>query len=463
MNKRLVEQSTRILAITFACVLAFRFLYPFYFNPIDQLWSDPKRHWNNGGRFLDPRYAGAMDPKIYQLWVYLLRLAADDHNRTIIALFTGLLCAAAPYFWYRALCEHCSQRLALALGILLGLHPSLLTIYGFFMNETITLTATALAMWMTMRSIRLRTFTSFNLAAFCWLVTGFSKQLMLPVAAAGIAYLLSVQPRKLKALASAIALFLLFAIPSGIHTMMGSRIFSPFGLSDVMRIDRESGHTVNTFNFIDEHGKKTATYTWSSPSFYARHLDPLGEYQSYRIKGTYETDVHVTEGRNGWDRAMEEAERQHSTAERWLDMEENAIYFFFGPSWPDAGKNSRHFLQRLNFHLRWLWLPLLLAILTAVYFRRLDRSKMLIVAVVCIMIPIMLLQQVNVMEGRYRKPLEPFILLSAVFLLMPKRYTPETDKISLRIFIGELSVQLLRAVIREAKACTAHIRPGRAH
>jgi len=440
----------KCLTWIFACVLVCRFLYPFYFNPVDQLWSDFKAHWEIGADLLSPHYGNGTDPKAYQVWIYVLRKLAADNNRSIISLITGLLCASLPYFWYRALREFCTRKTGLLYAILLGAHPSFLVMYGYFMIETVVLPATALAMWMTFRSARKQTLSSCMIAVVCWLITGFTKQMMVPVACIGMAYLLSFQPRKFQTFCGMVGLFTVFALPAGWHTYKAMGSVSPFGYAGRENINRDSGHTSFGLDMWDTRTGERWSYGWSSSSFYINPLEPLGNYTSYRIKSPYIVTIDLAHGMQDWDITIREAAQQHTFYERLKDIYENAIYFMFGPSWPDSDMHPGRPLHFLNWQLRWVFVFCITAILAFTPVCRMERPKMFITCIAFVMILLMLFQQTGVMEGRYRKPLEPFILLGTIFIAGSLLRRNRDDKsVSLREFImesltGGLSGKLLR-------------------
>jgi hypothetical protein len=66
----------RRLQITFAALLIFRLLYPFFNSPLQHLFSDALRHWENGANFLHPNILGCADPRLYQAWMFALRSLA---------------------------------------------------------------------------------------------------------------------------------------------------------------------------------------------------------------------------------------------------------------------------------------------------------------------------------------------------------------------------------------------------
>src|SRR5271156_158555 len=114
--------NARRLQTAFGLLLLFRLLYPFFNSPLDHLFSDPLRHWENGANFLHPGIMGATDPRMFQLWIFALRRLAQDSAPTVL-LGCGLLCAAMPYGWYRALREVASRRRALVGAVLIGIIP----------------------------------------------------------------------------------------------------------------------------------------------------------------------------------------------------------------------------------------------------------------------------------------------------------------------------------------------------
>jgi len=50
------------LQALFGLVLLARLLYPFFNSPLQHLFSDPQRHWDNGQTFLHPSIMGSSDP-----------------------------------------------------------------------------------------------------------------------------------------------------------------------------------------------------------------------------------------------------------------------------------------------------------------------------------------------------------------------------------------------------------------
>src|SRR5262249_36643032 len=111
------HHGTAFLKVALAGVLIGRLLFPFFYNPVDYIYSDMQRHVSNGYNLLDPTYLNAMDPKGYQLWIRMLFLFPYKQARAFDGLFNGLLCAGLPWCWYKALCEITTRNKARFLAI----------------------------------------------------------------------------------------------------------------------------------------------------------------------------------------------------------------------------------------------------------------------------------------------------------------------------------------------------------
>src|ERR1700691_1783508 len=129
---------THELRWLFGPTLLLRLLYPFCSSPLERRFSDPARHWDNALHFLNPSVMGSGDPYLYQVWLFGLQQLAG-HSVPTVLLGCGVLCAAMPYGWYRALRELLPRPWALSGGVLIALVPSFLGIYAYFMNETLLL------------------------------------------------------------------------------------------------------------------------------------------------------------------------------------------------------------------------------------------------------------------------------------------------------------------------------------
>ena len=79
------------------------------------------------------------------------------------------------------------------------------------------------------------------------------------------------------------------------------------------------------------------------------------------------------------------------------------MVFLFAQSWPETA--SSQWDSRLEFYSRWIWAPLILLILVFKVREFLRRRFEL------------LFQNVATAEGRYRKPLEPLLLMNAIWIM----------------------------------------------
>jgi hypothetical protein len=94
---------------------------------------------------------------------------------------------------------------------------------------------------------------------------------------------------------------------------------------------------------------------------------------------------------------------------------ENVLFTSFSHSWPDSGRESGPAL--ICLWERWIWLPLFVACVSRVLLLVRRRRELFFVPVVAAMMVLALYaSQITVMEGRYRKPVEPMVVLSMFWL-----------------------------------------------
>jgi len=397
----------------FAAVLVMRLLFPFFDSPLTHLYSDPMRHWENGRDFLHPSVMGSGDPYLYQLWLFSLRWIAGTSTAAILT-GCGALCAAMPYGWYRALRELLPRFPALAGAIVIGLWPSFLGAYAYFMTETLLLTLTGFAFWLTLRAWRKRTLGAFTLAFALWLAASFTRIVLLPIGVACLVIVWIAQPHKWRALALALVLTLIVAIPAGLHARMALGYFSPLGNLYLNEIYHASGAR----DIQIDYGPR-GSYVFGSPSFYNPTFYPFSDWTTSR-QGTFAITVNTQLGRADWRRWLPLA-RAHGAGGRLRDFGENLCYLLFGQAWPDNDRANP--VCWLEVWLRWTFLPTILLTLLAVT-RGVYRGREWLLPG-CALLGLLLLavQREGIMEGRYRKPLEP-IFLAALTLSVYARGRP---------------------------------------
>ncbi len=440
---------TMLLERLFTAVLLGRFLFPFFYNPLDRIATDMQRHFNNGINLFTPNFFNGLDPKTYQVWLYLLHLFPSGLYHFFYAFFTGLLCAGMPWFWYKALREITTRRKSLLLAIIIGTHLSLLVIYSLFMIETMMLTIVALSAWMTLRAVRKRTFAAFMAATVCWIAAAFTKQTILPMMMMGMGYALLGQPDKLKAFAAACALFLLAIIPASWQSYEALHFFAPFGFAGKETIIRKCGYLEVGFT-LGNNKNGYGVYYWRGTAFDYNPLTPVASYTAKRISNQrYITgNIDLTQGRSGWEKALYVVEQKHTWMDVLHEYEENVVYLFFDHSWPDSNPGLPSLWLNLNFDLRWTWFPCFMLLLFYGPFARLAPHKMWIVMVAIAITWAFLLQDVAVVEGRYRKLIEPF-MIAGVFFILESWWAPVPEKrVSLWEFITQIYVYpLLRQLL----------------
>ncbi len=384
---------------------------PFYWGPFHWLENDPGRHWEGAKHFFEYTIAAGSDPKVFELYLYLLQ-QITSFNPFYINLATGILSASMPLFWYLFAKEILPKQLAMIYAILIGIFPSLLTIYGYFMNETLLLTLLGLGMWLAVRAYRKKNLVSFLFVVLVLGLASLTRMIALPIMLMCLTVLWLSAEQKIKKLLIGSVILALMYIPAAMHTYKSINFFSPFGSLAVNSIMKRSNNTMIGINYID----KQIYHTWGSPSYYnASPFEPFFNYTTPRSYDTHQIVIDTRNGRLDWDKAYNEIDL---TFEKFvIDVKENFIFLFFGGTWPDNINGARHFAgifqQYVPFHIhsRWIWLPLMVVVL--LYSPLLKNEKhQFIVFLTFTLLLLMIFQQSGIMSGRFRKPLEPFMLIS---------------------------------------------------
>ena len=399
----------------FSGVLVLRLLYPFFNSPLTHLFSDPQRHWDNAGLFLTPGVIGAGDPYMYQLWLFLLRQLAGS-SAAVILTGCGALCAAMPYGWYRALRELQPRAESLRCGVLIGLWPPFLGDYAYFMTETLLLTLTGFAFWCSLRALRRRDTAAWMLAVIVWLAAGFTRIVVLPIAALCLLWAWARQPHRGRALLLAALAGAALAIPAGLHARSALGFFAPLGNLYL----NEIYHAGNNKSIQLDFGPQ-GRYIFGSPSYYNPTFYPFSDWTTSRV-GVLTITIDTRNGRDDWRRTLARMPGR-SWRDRWHDFGENLAYLLFGQSWPDNDRSS--LVCWLSLWMRWLFVPIAVTVAYAVARGRYRGRAWLLPLCALLSLTLLALQREGIMEGRYRKPIEPIFVAAWLLAWGQRESRPE--------------------------------------
>ena len=376
-------------------------------HPFDWLVSDGGRHWQNGMRFFDPGFIEAIDPFLYQLWLHLLQ---EIFGKSWFAhwFFAALLSLAFPWTWYRFAREvlRTKAQALVVWGILIWL-PSTFFMYCYFMNETLLLPILGLALWMTARSMRVKTVCSFVVAALFWGLACQTRAVALPLAGVAMLYV-SFSARNIRPVVVSALMICLCAIPAIVRSYPILNFVAPFGSSVFNKIYFASGART-----IEMDIRERGHFVFESPSFSLGAFDPLSNWRTARV-GRYRIDVSLARGLSDWDLELQRA----STVGLPLLVAryaENLVFLMVGHEWPEANRDN--WCGLLCLYSRFLWPPLILLclLLSFVFF---SCRKMHLLPVLCLAsMGAVLLHSDAVNEGRFRIPLEPLILIAVFYLV----------------------------------------------
>ncbi|MDD2707002.1 MAG: glycosyltransferase family 39 protein [Verrucomicrobiae bacterium] len=341
--------------------------------------------------------------------MFLLRLVTQD-NGCAIALVCGLLSSLMPWTFYRAGREAgIAKTRALGLWAVMVWLPSLLQIYQFFMMETLLLPLIGLGLWMSLRHLRKGNLGSFLAATTCWTAACLTKTVPFPLAAVCLLYGWWTRSRKLSHALAALTVFVLMLIPNTVRSQRILGFAAPFGNTWLPRIHHRAGT-----KYLHLKNGQANTF-FCSPSSQSQ---PLAPFCPWVIERSYDTNavlvpISPRRGLEDWRGVFDRLEViWRDWFVRWG---ENIMLFFFAPPWPDCAGGARIF-NWLNYWQRWIWAPIVFYVMDAnlAEFRR--RRFFLIPVGTTIFLLWLGLQNLVIMEGRFRKPIEPVLLLNMAWI-----------------------------------------------
>jgi hypothetical protein len=402
----------------FALGLAFRVVAILILrNPMDVIFSDPGRHWNNALQFLHPDPQGAQDPFVYQVYLFAVqRLTQFEHFW--IGVITAALSVSYPLIWYGCARSLLRRRInALRFAAILCWLPTHISMFSFFMNETLALPLVGAALWTTKRALDRRTPLLYVAAACAWTLAALTRTLIAPVGLVCVLVSwLRLRYGRWWAGAVSCAFAGAWVVAASIHAHGVLKRYTPFGANDCMSIYAASAAKGYGVDF-----KGIASYGFSSPSFYVSPWWPFADFPTIRegmYSFTYDVDQHGADVKKVFH---EQVERNWKKLPRL--MYENFIFLSFGHCWP-AGGSAGDTADKICLWERWIWFPLTVVsfVGSAAYVLR-RKAEFLPLVVLAFLFTSYGLAQVAVLEGRYRKTFESVVLL-APFWLWERRKDP---------------------------------------
>ncbi len=420
LNRLNIVYALLYLTILFGIIL--RISYIADYNPLDHIWSDPQRHWEQGSEPLRNDPMTLTDPILYQLYIGIIaKLTFKDP--VLVAFYAILLSVLTPWIWYRYLRELFDNRLLATAGwAVFSILPSWIVVFAYFMQETLLLPLLGLALWASWRCKRKQTVSTFVLMVFLWILTGLTRGIAIPLAAVICTWMWFAQNQKFSKASLSLLLMVFIMGPLTYRTYQQMHIFAPHGDSRLVGLYARSGKKEIHIHY--KRGESGWSYAYGSPSTGARPFAPLSNWQSSR-RGIVRANIDVTKGTEDWKNVFEKYPLTFSKY-LWL-AKENMIFLFFGPSWPD--NNTARTLDTMNVHLRWVWAPLLVVLVISICFLRKKMHKQwLLPSVLLAWLLVQGLVPLAVNEGRYRKPGEGLMIAQAFALAAITRRRRQEEK-----------------------------------
>jgi hypothetical protein len=421
--------------------LAMRVVYAFTSNPQDYLSiCDSTRHKTNATHLLGTEFS-FIDQIGYQIWLAAMFLVFGQ-SKLGVSLFTALLSTVTPYIWLLWLRECIPSKTAQLAGFAaISLLLPWITIYSFFMTETILLPSLGLALWFTWRAKRRQTLRDVLCAALGWAWVLNIKITILPAAVIALAWLLisiwKEQPRRSFALQSAtVSTIFCFAMlvnpamndwkfgtawlypPGGIHSWI-NRIFLLSGAQKYQLIILLGSSVSYQTGYFDSHA-----------FYYQQEQFPFIKWPAKR-SGHVDITLRAGQGFSLFAPDISQYLPAENGSQRKTPavLLENTVVFFCGEEWPDCC--GQDILQRLQTPTRWLWIPMFLLTIALALIKR--RINVLVVMTVFTALCFCFQDWGAMGSGRYRKPWEGVAIAALISMIVAPRASskeliPNRDK-----------------------------------
>lgn len=392
-----------------AAELVFRvWMIFFFFSPMDLIYSDMHRHWDNAAHFLKPGVMASSNPIFYQIWLWFFRTITHDH-RFSMNMMALLLSFFGLWVWYAvARRVVTNQRTALIYTAILGAIPTHALMFMYFMPESLLLPLTGAALVLTIRAMKRPGAFRFLASALVWLCTIHTKSVALPVALLSSLWSLSRQKHR-------ILLFVpVVAIAAASFFAVGHRAEKYFGrntaLGDSTLVSIYFASAARDYQVTwGTKRQGMGVYVFSSPSFYISPFYPL-KWESSR-KGMVKFSLDPTQhGKDVQKTLATELAKNKAKLPRLIF--ENFIFLSFGHHWPLAGLGNTS--GKVCVWERIIWFPIFVFSTIGCMWWWWRRRKAFFPVIALFATMALYGSQITVMEGRYRKFIEPIALLGAV-------------------------------------------------
>jgi hypothetical protein len=413
-----------LLLLSILAASIYRVWLIFRFNPVDHIWSDPQRHWEQGIDALRSDPMTLIDPVVYQLYIGILGKLTLK-SPLLVAYWTSLLSIVGPWLWYRFLREllpgSALKAWTLAGWAIFAALPSWSAIYSYFMQETLMIPLLGAALWATWRCRRKGDLASFLVAVIAWILAGLTRGICIPLAAVAMTWIWLVQGGKWPRAAWSLAILVAILGPLTIRAYQTTGLLAPNGSGAMVQLYSRSGAEGYQIGFTRQGARWE--YGFTSPAVLKPPFAPFSDWRSSR-RGIVRFDIDMDAGSRDWNVARERITWDIDTALRLTA--DNLILLFFSESWPDT--NLERDIGKINYWLRWLWAPLgLIVLVLTVIFWRHQRERMLPVLILTWFV-VQGVFPLAVNEGRYRKPFEGLLLAQGVLLAATLGQRRHTDK-----------------------------------
>jgi hypothetical protein len=299
---------------------------------------------------------------------------------------------------------------ALRYAAFISFLPTHVSMFSFFMNETLLYPLLGLAFWATAVCLQRRSSKHFVLAAFIWTIAVLTRSVVMPI---GALAMLWAWWRLRHKIATAVAALTIVAVGFGIAAKRAYPMlnrYTPFGDNTTVAVYFASA--AHGYQITYTGPKGTYGYVFASPSLYISPFEPFYDFKSARsgvVKFTVDTTKH------GEDvRATLRKELAANIKKLPRMILENFIFLSFSHSWPDAAKEGVP--GKICLWERWIWFPMVVYTFIR-SLRYLTRRGLHLVPALTVLFTLCLYgSQATIMEGRYRKPLEPLLVLCVFWL-----------------------------------------------